>query len=77
MYVCDAYLGFPVEATSHAAPLTYISPFSNLFLRLSLIASFEILLMSVRSDTPTSFFLVDSKTAFRTCGLPAPEPLPV
>jgi hypothetical protein len=26
-------------------------------------ASFEILLISVRSDTPTSFFLVDSKTA--------------
>jgi hypothetical protein len=43
--------------------LTYISAFSNRFFRFSLMASFEILLMRVRSDTPTSFFLVDSKTA--------------
>ena len=33
-------------------------------------ASFEILLSSVRSETPTSFFLVLSKTAFLTCCLP-------
>ena len=33
-------------------------------------ASLEILLNSVRSDTPTSFFLVLSKTAFLTCSCP-------
>ena len=33
-------------------------------------ASFEILLNSVRSETPTSFFLVLSKTAFLTCCCP-------
>ena len=49
---------------------TYISPFSKRFFRLSLIASLEILLISVRSDTPTSFFLVLSKTAFLNCGRP-------
>jgi hypothetical protein len=43
---------------------TYISPFSNRFFKLSLIASLEILLIRVRSETPTSFFLVVSKTAF-------------
>jgi hypothetical protein len=42
----------------------YISPFSNRFFKLSLIASLEILLIRVRSETPTSFFLVVSKTAF-------------
>lgn len=36
-------------------------------------ASFEILLISVRSETPTSFFLVLSNTAFLTWGSP---PLP-
>ena len=33
-------------------------------------ASFEILLSSVRSETPTSFFFVLSKTAFLTWGFP-------
>ncbi len=33
-------------------------------------ASLEILLKSVRSETPTSFFLVLSKTAFLTCCCP-------
>lgn len=38
-------------------------------------ASLEILLIRVRSETPTSFFLVDSKTAFFAncdCGWPPP-----
>jgi hypothetical protein len=43
---------------------TYISAFSKRFLRFSLMASLEILLISVRSETPTSFFRVVSKTAF-------------
>lgn len=33
-------------------------------------ASLDILLIRVRSDTPTSFFFVDSKTAFSTFGPP-------
>src|ERR1700748_2641047 len=35
-------------------------------------ASFEILLISVRSDTPTSFFFVVSNTARLICPLPEP-----
>ena len=54
------------------AQRTYISAFSNRFFRFSFIASFDILLMSVRSETPTSFFLVLSKAAFRTWGFPPP-----
>ena len=49
---------------AQAGRRTYISPFSNRFFKFSLMASFEILLISVRSETPTSFFLVVSKTAF-------------
>jgi hypothetical protein len=38
-------------------------------------ASFETLLISVRSETPTSFFLVLSKTAFfANCALGCPAP---
>ena len=48
---------------AQAGRRTYISPFSNRFFKLSLMASLEILLISVRSETPTSFFLVVSKTA--------------
>lgn len=54
---------------------TYISAFSNRFFRLSLIASFDILLIKVRSETPTSFFLVLSKTAFfANCVFSFPPP---
>ena len=35
-------------------------------------ASFEILLIKVRSETPTSFFLLVSKKAFLTWGFPLP-----
>jgi len=56
--------------------LTYISPFSNLFFKFSLIASFEILLINVRSETPTSFFFPLSKTALRTWGCAPPPPPP-
>lgn len=49
---------------------TYISAFSKRFFRFSLIASLDILLIRVRSETPTSFFLVLSKTAFLICGWP-------
>src|SRR5579871_5471970 len=48
---------------------TYISPFSNRFFKFSLIASFDTLLIRVRSDTPTSFFFVVSKVAFLMLGL--------
>ena len=47
---------------------TYISLASNLCFKLSLIDSFDILLSNVRSETPTCFFLVVSKTAL--CGFP-------
>lgn len=50
--------------------LTYISAFSNRFFKFSLIASFETLLIKVRSETPTSFFLVVSNVAFLIFGLP-------
>jgi hypothetical protein len=54
---------------------TYISPFSKRFFRFSLIASFETLLIRVRSETPTSFFLVVSKTAFfANCDFGCPPP---
>ena len=55
-HVCDAGL-------AQAGRRTYISPFSKRFFRFSLMASLETLLIKVRSDTPTSFFLVVSKTA--------------
>lgn len=49
---------------------TYISAFSKRFFKFSLIASLDILLIRVRSETPTSFFLVLSNTAFLICGWP-------
>lgn len=52
------------------ASRTYISAFSNRFFKFSLIASLDILLIRVRSETPTSFFLVLSNTAFLICGWP-------
>lgn len=52
------------------ASRTYISAFSKRFFRFSLIASLDILLIRVRSETPTSFFLVLSNTAFLICGWP-------
>jgi hypothetical protein len=52
---------------------TYISPFSKRFFRFSLIASFDTLLMRVRSDTPTSFFFVVSNAAFLILGLLLPD----
>jgi len=52
-----------------------MSPFSKRFLRLSLMASLETLLISVRSETPTSFFLVVSNTAFlANCAVGCPLP---
>jgi hypothetical protein len=52
---------------------TYISPFSNRFFKFSLMASFDTLLMRVRSDTPTSFFFVVSNVAFLMLGLLLPD----
>ena len=74
MYVCalDQHCRPGCIAKLARAQRTYISAFSKRFFRLSLIASFDILLMSVRSETPTSFFLVLSKAAFRTWGFPPP-----
>ena len=50
---------------------TYISAFSNRFFKFSLMASLDTLLISVRSETPTSFFLVLSNTAFAANPPPA------
>ena len=74
MYVCDSNQQCCFPSISSCVPVrpTYISAFSKRFFRLSFIASFDILLMSVRSETPTSFFLVLSKAAFRTWGFPPP-----
>lgn len=73
MYVyqtsADAQRGDVSDSGCH----TYISAFSNLFLRLSFMASFVTLLIRVRSETPTSFFLVVSNAAFLILGFELPD----
>lgn len=83
IYVCTAvsrcpdasrYLGDRVDL-AQAGRRTYMSPFSKRFFRFSLMASLDTLLISVRSETPTSFFLVVSKTAFlANCDVGCPLP---
>jgi hypothetical protein len=56
--------------------LTYISPASNRFFKLSFIASGVTLLIKVRSETPISFFFVVSNAAFLIFGFP-PDAAPL